>query len=70
MPTSERHKLLHDIVSHFEELMMQIEHAIEELAQDDSGSVDLSALHRAKDAAQRGINLARNATSEIRRAFD
>lgn len=39
-------------------------------AQLDSGSFDLGALERAKDAAQRGANIARGATAEERRAFD
>lgn len=70
MPTSEHHKILREIVSHFEALAMKLEHVIDALAQDDSGTVDLAALHRAKDAAERGTSLARNATSGIRRAFD
>ena len=70
MSTSEHHAILHEIVSHFEALAMQIERAIEALAEDDSGTVNLAYLHRAKDAAQRGANIARNATSGIRTAFD
>jgi hypothetical protein len=61
---------LHEIVSHFEALAARIEHAIGVFAQDDSGSVDLAALDRAKDAARRGANLTRNATSDVKRAFD
>lgn len=70
MSTSEHHNILREIVSHFEALAMRLDHAIEAFAQDESGAVDLTALHRAKDAAQRGANIARNATSETRRAFD
>ena len=36
----------------------------------ESGSFDLGALERAKDAAQRGANITRGATAEVRRAFD
>ena len=70
MSASEQHSILQEIVSHFETLGMRIEHAIDVFAQDDSGSVNLAALHRAKDAAQRGASLARDATSDLRRAFD
>ena len=70
MSASEQHSILQEIVSHFETLVMRIEHAIDVFAQDDSGSVNLAALHRAKDAAQRGASLARDATSDLRRAFD
>lgn len=69
MSTLQHHDILREIVSHFEELAVRIEHAIEVFAQE-SGTVNLAALHRAKDAAQSGAALARNATSEIRRAFD
>lgn len=70
MSTSEHHAILHEIVSHFEALAIKIEHAINAFAEDDSGTVDLAALHRAKEIAQRGTNIARNAKSETRCAFD
>lgn len=70
MSTLQHHDILREIVSHFEELAVRIKHAIEVFAQDESGTVNLTALHRAKDAAQSGAALARDATSEIRRAFD
>lgn len=53
MSTSEHHAILHEIVSHFEALAIKIEHAINAFAEDDSGTVDLAALHRAKEVAQR-----------------
>jgi hypothetical protein len=47
----------------------KLEHAIELLAEDDSGTVDLGALRRAKDGAQRGKYAAqRNVASAL--AFD
>jgi hypothetical protein len=70
MSSSEHHEILHEIVRLFEALAAKLEHAIEAFAQDDSGTVDLAALHRAKDAAQRGIHIVRNATDASRSAFD
>lgn len=70
MPASERHTILGEIVSHFEVLAERLEHAIETFADDDSGSVDLSALHRARDIAIKGANITRNASSDVRRPFD
>lgn len=70
MSSSEHHEILHEIVSLFEALTAKLEHAIEAFADDDSGTVNLAALHRARDAAQRGANIVRNATGEIKSAFD
>ena len=70
MHASEHHKILNDIVSQFEAVAAKIEHAIEAFAEDESGAVDLAALHRAKGAAQSGANITRNATSAVKRAFD
>jgi hypothetical protein len=64
------HHLLHEVVKDFETTAAKLEHVIELLAADDSGTVDLGALHRAKDAAQRGASITRSATSQVRRAFD
>ena len=70
MSRSEHHQILHEIVSLFETLAATLERAIEAFAHDDSGTVELGALHRAKDAAQRGVNITRNARDGIRSAFD
>ena len=70
MSASEDHKLLQAIASHFDELDLMIERALVVFGQGDTGSVDLAALHRARDAAQRGANIARTAGSEARSAFD
>ena len=70
MSHSEHHPILSAIAINFESLAAKIEEAIELLATDDSGTVDLAALHRAKAAAERGATLTRGATSEVRRAFD
>src|SRR5690242_2263476 len=70
MTGSEHNKLLREIVADFEALAIRIEHAIEAFADDDSGTIDLAALHRARDLAQRGVTITRDATSEVRRAFD
>lgn len=64
------HQLLGEIASQFEALAVKLEHAIELLAEDDAGTVYLSALHRAKAAAERGATITRSATSEVERAFD
>lgn len=70
MSGSDHHHLLRDIVTDFEAAAAKLEHAIELLAGDDSGAVDLSALHRAKDAARRGARTTLGAASPVRRAFD
>lgn len=70
MSGPEKHPLLHEVVKDFEAIAAKLEHVIELLAEDDSGTVDLGALHRAKDAAQRGASIASSATSQVRRAFD
>lgn len=70
MSSSKHHEILHEIVRLFEALAAKLEHAIEAFAEDDSGTVNLAALHRAREVAQRGTNIVRNATGEIRTAFD
>ena len=70
MSASEHHEILQEIVRGFEALDLLIDRMLVAFAQDHSGSVDLAALQRAKDAAQRGANLARGAGSGVRRAFD
>ena len=64
MSDTEPRTVLGEIASHFEALATQIEQAIEAFAQDESGAVDLGALHRARDEAQRGASIARSASSE------
>jgi len=64
------HKILREIAKDFEALTMLIERALIAFAHDESGSVDLAALQKARDAAQRGADAARGATSEVRRAFE
>lgn len=68
MSASQDHKILHEIVRDFEQLKMLIDQALAAFAQDDSGSVNLAALQKAKDTAERGANVARSATSDVRRA--
>lgn len=70
MAPSEHHKILQEFVRDFEALGRLIERALVAFAQLDNGSFDLGALERAKDAAQRGANITRGATAEVRRAFD
>jgi hypothetical protein len=70
MSNSENPEILNEIVGLFEVLAAKVEHAIEGFAQDDSGTVNLAALHRAKEAARRGASMARTATDEMRSAFD
>lgn len=70
MPAQNNHEILHEIVSLFEAVAAKLEHAIEEFAQDDSGAVNLAALHRAREVAQSGTNIVRNARDGIRSAFD
>jgi hypothetical protein len=65
MSASDDGHLLHQIADQFEQLVKVIEDAIASCAED-----DLAALNRAKDAANRGAELARNATSRIGRALD
>lgn len=67
---SDCHELLHDVASTFDALAMKLDHAIEVLGGDESGTVNLAALARAREAAKRGATFARNATSDVRRAFD
>jgi hypothetical protein len=70
MSGPEHHQLLGEIANHFEALAAKLEHAIELIAEDDSGTVDLSALHRAKASAERGATITRSSISKVRRAFD
>ena len=70
MSASQHHLILHQIIRDFEALASQIERAIQALADDEGGDVDLAALRRAQSAAEKGAQLARNATSDVRRAFD
>ena len=70
MSASGHHTILQEIARDFEALGVLIERALVAFAHDDSGTVDLLALQRAKDAAQRGANTVRDAMSEVRRAFD
>lgn len=67
---SDCHELLHDVARTFEALATKLDTAIEALGGDDGATVDLAALARARDAARRGATFARNATSDVRRAFD
>lgn len=67
---SDCHELLHDVASTFDALAMKLDRAIDALGADESGTVNLAALARARDAAKRGASFARNATSDVRRAFD
>jgi hypothetical protein len=69
MSPSGHHTILQEIVRDFDALGELIERALFTFAHDDSGSVDLSALQRAKEAAQRGANTMRDAMSGVRRAF-
>jgi len=64
------HAILDEIVSLFETLATKLEHAIEAFAQHESGTVNLAALHQAKEVAQRGTNIVRRAKAEVRSAFD
>ena len=64
MAPPEHHRILQEIVSDFEALGRLIERALLAFAQDDGGSVDLTALHGAKDAARRGAKIARSASSK------
>lgn len=70
MSASEHDERLGNIVSQFETLAIQIENAIEAIAEDHSGAVNLADLHRARDAARHGAQTTRNASSNVRRAFD
>ena len=70
MSGPEHDQILGEIALHFEALAAKLEHVIEALADDDSGTVDLAALHRAKAGAERAATMTRSATSEVRRAFD
>ncbi len=69
MPASDHQQLLLKVVADFEALALRLDQALEDFADDDSGTVNLAALHRARDAACRGANLARDAFSGTRRAF-
>jgi len=68
MPSFEQSQLLSEIVSAFESVVQKLQHAAEAVADDASGAVDLAALRRAKDSAQRGAEIAREAMSQARRA--
>lgn len=70
MSSSDHHEILHEIASLFEALASKLEHAIKAFAQDESGTVDLAALHRAREVAERGTRITRNARDGIRSAFD
>lgn len=70
MSSSDHHEILHEIVGLFEALAAKLEHAIEAFAQDDGGTINLAELHRAREVAQRGTNIVRNATGQMRSAFD
>lgn len=59
-----------EIAQTFEALATKIEHASEAFADDESGTIDLAALNRAKDLAQRGASMARSQKANARRAFD
>lgn len=59
MSESEPQDLLHDIAITFDELAHKLEEGIKALADDESGTLFLSGLHRAKVAAQRGAGLSR-----------
>ncbi len=61
---------LQDVVAHLEAAAAKLEHVIEHLASDDSGSVDLAALQRARESATRAANITLGASSPMRRAFD
>ena len=64
-----RELLLDDIVAQFDALAAKLQQSIELLSKDDSGTVELSALHRAKEAAESGASTSREATHPVRRAF-
>ena len=70
MSASNHQHLFDEILINLEGAVAKFEHAIELLSSDDSGTVDLSALHRAKAAAERSATITRGATSDVRRAFD
>jgi hypothetical protein len=69
MPASDHHQMLLQIAADFDALALRLEHALDEFANDDSGTVDIAALNRAREAAFRGAKLARDAFSGLRRAF-
>jgi hypothetical protein len=54
----------------FEELARMVEQAIEQLAHDESGAVNLWSLHNAKDLARHGAQLTRNAARDLQRTVD
>jgi hypothetical protein len=58
---SSHHHHFHDVASGFEELARVIEHALEALAVDTAGGIDIESLMRAKRAAERGAALALSA---------
>ena len=58
------HQILRVIVRDFEALGALLERTIETFAADDSGSLDVDALHRAKHAALHGAELARKSLPE------
>ena len=60
-PLLPSHHHFHDVASGFEELGRVIERALEALALDTAGGVDIEPLMRAKTAAERGAALARSA---------
>lgn len=57
MPVSESDELFRAIARDFEVLAAQLERAIELFAHDDSGALNVAALHRARGAAWRGAEL-------------
>ena len=61
MTTSEHRRLWGQVASSFEALALHLERAAEAFAEDESGSADLAALLRAKEAARQGAAKARAA---------
>ena len=70
MSVSQHQSLLDAIADTFGALATRLEHVIELLKSDDSGTVEIGPLHFARDAARRGASLTRDATSDVRRAFE
>ena len=64
----ESQRLLNQVLSDFQALTRHLEGAIETFAHDESGDVDLGALHRAREAASRGAKLARTGLANYQRA--
>ena len=62
------HSLLNQVLNDFQALTRELEGAIEAFARDDKEGVDLGPLHRARDAASRGAELARIGLAKYQRA--